>query len=102
VTRFRGGNEDSERTSAAGATDHVDGLRARETVGTSQHDGDFDVSEGRRDFLKGVLAASGTVASLGTVSGRDARPWLALLPYLRELSVNRPRHDKCSGGRAWG
>jgi hypothetical protein len=62
VTRFRGGNEDSERTSAAGATDHVDGLRARETVGTSQHDGDFDVSEGRRDFLKGVLAASGTVA----------------------------------------
>jgi hypothetical protein len=34
-------------------------------------------------------------------SGRDARPWLALLPYLRELSVNRPRHDKCSGGGAW-
>ena len=41
--------------------------RGHGTADPGNHDADSDVSEGRRDFLKRVLAASGTAASLGAV-----------------------------------
>ena len=54
--------------------------RGRETAGLGNHDGDTDVSEGRRDFLKGVLAAGGTAASLGTVGVLPAQAQPGMVP----------------------
>ena len=59
------------------STDFEDG---QETAGPGNHDADSDVREGRRDFLKGVLAASGTAASLGTVGVLSAQAQPGIVP----------------------
>jgi len=53
---------------------------ARETAGSGNHDPDGDASAGRRDFLKGMLAASGAVASLATVGVLPAQAQPGMVP----------------------
>src|SRR3990172_12263266 len=51
-----------------------------ETAGSGEHDADAGVNGGRRDFLKGALAAGGIAASLGAVGVPAAQAQPGMVP----------------------